>query len=153
MNIRIVPWADDYARAFEEISVGWLEEFDLLEPIDLEMLRNPYRDILDPGGQIFFALRGETVIGTCGLQPVSPGVFEIIKLGVRPEYRGLGAGQLLLERCLDWAREQQAEKVILYANSRLQSALRLYVRCGFSHIPFVPGHYAVSDVQMEQMLP
>ena len=153
MEMRIVPWADCYARAFEEISVNWLEEFDLLEPIDLEMLRNPYRDILDPGGQIFFALDGDTVVGTCGLQPVSPGIYEIIKLGVRPEYRSRGAGQLLLERCLSWAREQKAEKVVLYSNHKLQSALRLYKRCGFSHIPFVPGHYAVSDVQMEQFLP
>ena len=153
MEIRIVPWADCYARAFEEISVNWLEEFDLLEPIDLEMLRNPHRDILDPGGQIFFALAGDTVVGTCGLQWVSPGVYEIIKLGVRPEFRGRGAGQQLLERCLSWAREQKAEKVVLYSNSRLQSALRLYVRCGFSRIPFVPGHYAVSDVEMERILP
>ena len=41
MGIRIVPWEDRFAGAFEDISVAWLEEFDLLEPIDLEMLRNP----------------------------------------------------------------------------------------------------------------
>lgn len=153
MAIEIAPWEDRFAGDFKDISVAWLEEFDLLEPIDLEMLRNPHRDILEPGGQIFFALEGDTVLGTCGMQPVEPGVYEVIKLGVRPEYRGRGAGKLLLEACLDWARAQTARKAVLYSNSRLQSALRLYQRCGFTPIPYVPGHYAVSDVQMEQLLP
>lgn len=153
MGIVIVPWEDRFAGDFKDISVAWLEEFDLLEPIDLEMLNNPHRDILEPGGQIFFALEGNTVLGTCGMQPVEPGVYEVIKLGVRPEYRGRGAGKLLLEACLDWAGAQKARKVVLYSNSRLQSALRLYRRCGFTPIPYVPGHYAVSDVQMEQLLP
>ena len=153
MGIVIVPWEDRFAGDFKDISVAWLEEFDLLEPIDLEMLDNPHRDILEPGGQIFFALEGNTVLGTCGMQPVEPGVYEVIKLGVRPEYRGRGAGKLLLEACLDWAGAQKARKVVLYSNSRLQSALRLYRRCGFTPIPYVPGHYAVSDVQMEQLLP
>ena len=153
MGIVIVPWEDRFAGDFKDISVAWLEEFDLLEPIDLEMLDNPHRDILEPGGQIFFALEGDTVLGTCGMQPVEPGVYEVIKLGVRPEYRGRGAGKLLLEACLDWAGAQKARRVVLYSNSRLQSALRLYRRCGFTPIPYVPGHYAVSDVQMEQVLP
>jgi len=152
MGIVIVSWEDCFAGDFKDISVAWLEEFDLLEPIDLEMLDNPHRDILEPGGQIFFALEGDVVLGTCGMQPVEPGVFEVIKLGVRPEYRGRGAGKLLLEACLDWAKAQKARKVVLYSNSRLQSALRLYQRCGFIPIPYVPGHYAVSDVQMEQFL-
>ena len=152
MDIRIVPWEDRFAHDFLDISVKWLEEFDLLEPIDLEMLGNPHRDILDLGGQVFFALAGDAVIGTCGMQPVEPGVYEVIKLGVRPEYRGFGAGQLLLEACLDWAKAQKAQKAVLYSNHKLQSALRLYRRCGFTPIPYVPGHYAVSDVQMEQLL-
>ncbi|MBR6574691.1 MAG: GNAT family N-acetyltransferase [Clostridia bacterium] len=152
MGIVIVPWEDRFAGDFKDISVAWLEEFDLLEPIDLEMLDNPHRDILEPGGQIFFALEGDAVLGTCGMQPVEPGVYEVIKLGVRPEYRGRGAGKLLLESCLDWAGAQKARKVVLYSNSRLQSALRLYRRCGFTPIPYVPGHYAVSDIQMEQTL-
>ena len=152
MGIVIVPWEDRFTGDFKDISVAWLEEFDLLEPIDLEMLDNPHRDILEPGGQIFFALEGDAVLGTCGMQPVEPGVYEVIKLGVRPEYRGRGAGKLLLEACLDWAGAQKARKVVLYSNSRLQSALRLYRRCGFTPIPYVPGHYAVSDVQMEQTL-
>lgn len=152
MEMRIVPWEDRFAGDFEEISVNWLEEFDLLEPIDLEMLRNPHRDILEPGGQVFFALEGDTVLGTCGMQPVEPGVYEVIKLGARPEYRSRGAGKLLLEACLDWARAQNARRVVLYSNSRLRSALRLYERCGFRPIPYVAGHYEVSDVQMEQVL-
>ena len=152
MDIRIAPWEDRFAGDFRDISVAWLEEFDLLEPIDLEMLDNPHRDILDLGGQIFFALAGDAVIGTCGMQPVEPGVYEVIKLGVSPAFRGHGAGKLLLEACLAWAREQKAQKVVLYSNYKLQSALRLYERCGFTHIPYVPGHYAVSDVQMEQFL-
>jgi len=152
MGIVIVPWEDRFAGDFKDISVAWLEEFDLLEPIDLEMLNNPHRDILEPGGQIFFALEGDAVLGTCGMQPVEPGVYEVIKLGVRPEYRGRGAGKLLLEACLDWAGAQKARRVVLYSNSRLQSALRLYRRCGFTPIPYVPGHYAVSDIQMEQTL-
>ena len=39
MGIVIVPWEDCFAGDFKDISVAWLEEFDLLELL----MRNPKR--------------------------------------------------------------------------------------------------------------
>ena len=37
----IIDYEDRYKQALEDISLPWLLEYDLLEPVDLEMLAEP----------------------------------------------------------------------------------------------------------------
>ena len=39
----IIDYEDRYKQALEDISLPWLLEYDLLEPVDLEMLAEPHR--------------------------------------------------------------------------------------------------------------
>ena len=47
----IIDYEDRYKQALEDISLPWLLEYDLLEPVDLEMLAEPHR-FLSGGGRV-----------------------------------------------------------------------------------------------------
>ena len=57
----IIDYEDRYKQALEDISLPWLLEYDLLEPVDLEMLAEPHR-FLSGGGRVLLARWG----GDCG---------------------------------------------------------------------------------------
>src|SRR5262245_44766028 len=120
-----------------------------MEPAEEEQLADPRKHFLDCGGQIFVALHDGQVIGTCAVIPHGVGEVELAKLTVAPEFRGQGIARRLVARCITYAREQGAHRVILVSNSRLQVALRLYESLGFRYCP-VPevSKYTVADVCM-----
>ena len=57
--------------------------------------------------------------------------YELRKMYLLPELRGLGWGRRMLERGLDFARAAGASRVVLETASRLEAALRLYRAYGF----------------------
>ncbi len=59
---------------------------------------------------------------------------ELENMGVTPEYRSQGVGSQLLERYLQWAREQGYEKAFVNAFAKNESALAFYRKHGFSDI-------------------
>src|SRR4051794_11459418 len=78
--------------AFREINESWIAKFFALEERDREILNNPSKYILAPGGDILMAVAGDTVIGCCALLPLEDGSFEVSKMGVSEQYRGQGIG-------------------------------------------------------------
>lgn len=150
MPILITPFQREHAAAFDALNRAWLVDHHLLEGPDEEQLTDPWTHILDPGGQIFVALEGTEVVGTCAVVPLADGTLELAKLTVSPKTRGQGVGRSLVEACLDFARERGVPRVVLLSNSQLTSAVRLYQSLGFRHQP-VPAdsHYLTADVYME----
>ena len=53
---------------------------------------------------------------------------------VAPAYRGKKYGEMLLQHCIAKAKQINASKIILYSNSKLQTAIQLYERFGFKHL-------------------
>ena len=91
--------------------------------------------IVTPGGQIFFALRADVVIGTCAVIQVDPATCELAKMAVTPAAQGQGVGRRLGETAIAFARQAGARKIMLLTNSRLAPALRLYEQLGFERGP------------------
>lgn len=150
-GIEIIPFADDLRDEFWNINSQWIEEHFVVEPIDARVLKNPETEILDRGGAIFFARDSGTgqVLGTCALMEHS-GKWEMTKMGVRPEARGRGIGELLGKTIIDHARQQGLKKIVLETNSKLKPAINLYRKLGFVHVaPTVGSDYSRSDVTME----
>jgi ribosomal protein S18 acetylase RimI-like enzyme len=58
-------------------------------------------------------------------------VAHVYQMWVAPEFRGLGAGRLLLDEVVAWARELDAREVLLGVTSGDTPATRLYARAGF----------------------
>ena len=149
----IVPFRPDLAPAFTQLNREWIERLFALEDADWHVLRDPATTIIGPGGQIFFALDGETPIGTAAAIRISSRRYELAKMAVEPAYQGRGIGQLLGQAAVAFARDQGGDTMFLVTNSSLSGAIRLYERLGFVRRPLPPKtEYSRADVYMELVL-
>jgi GNAT superfamily N-acetyltransferase len=148
--MHIVPFRRELAPKFVELNLAWIERFFRVEDADRAVLDDCEQAIVNAGGQIFFAVSEEAVIGTAAIIRHSAATYELAKMAVIPAAQGLGAGRQLAEAAIDFAQRAGARKVMLLTNSRLAPALRLYDRLGFKRAP-VPAdaEYARADVYME----
>jgi len=62
----------------------------------------------------------------------APEVVELIGMFVRPQARGRGVGEALIDAVIAWAREKDATSVHLWVTETNKHARRLYERCGFT---------------------
>ncbi|MHA4810282.1 GNAT family N-acetyltransferase [Flavitalea flava] len=147
--ISIIPYTDKYAADFKLLNLEWLDKYGLTDDHDLEILGDPKGVILDRGGFIYLASLDGEIIGTAALIREEEGHFELAKMTVAPSFRGKGISKLLIEKCLDTAREARAAKIILYSNSQLVTAIGLYRQYGFQHVQVADAPYITADVKME----
>lgn len=153
VEITIEPFRDAYAAAFDRLNRAWLERFVRVEPLDEVYLHDPRGKIVDVGGEVFCAVRGRHVVGTCAAIPAGPATFELAKLAVEPNARGRGLGRKLAQRVVEFARERGARRVTLSSNSQLVEAIALYASMGFRHVPVPPDlGYETADICMELTL-
>lgn len=153
-GFEIVTYRHAFREAFKGLNLPWLEAHGLLEPIDLDYLDDPEGKVLAGGGQIFFALRGETILGTAAAIRTSSRAVELAKLGVAPAARGQGIGRALTEAVLAFAREGGAAEVTLSTNTALVEAIHLYESMGFRHAPMpAEVRYATANVYMTYPFP
>src|SRR5579862_4496499 len=103
-NVRIVRYEDKHADDFARLNREWLDRFGLYEEADGKQLNAPRQAIIEAGGEIFVAVLGERVVGTCALVRMSPGMFEVAKLSVDRDMRGQGLGRRLTQHAIDRAR-------------------------------------------------
>jgi len=148
-SYQIIEYNDQHQKVFKALNAEWLERYNLMESHDLKILDDPRGTILESGGAIFLASDQNQIIGTAALMKEHEGVFELVKMAVAPEYRGKGISKLLIERCLDKAKELNAKRVTLFSNHQLKAALALYEKYGFKHVPVVDSPFTTADVKME----
>ncbi len=147
--MEIIAFEEKYLDNFKLLNLEWLDKHGLTEDHDIEVLSNPREIIINQGGFIFLAKEGETIAGTAGLAKMHEGEYELIKMTVAPAFRGKGIGKMLIEQCLQKAKELNALKVILYSSSKLKEAIPLYEKYGFKHIPVIDSPFVTADVKME----
>lgn len=149
-GVEIVPWQPAYGDHFRRLNQQWLERHFRVEDVDRAMFADPEGMVIAPGGAIFFALYAGEVIGTCALLHEGEGVYELSKMGVDENFRGLGAGRLLLDAAIAAYRQRGGTTLFLESNSKLGRALGMYERAGFVRQTAIrPGsHYERADVYM-----
>jgi len=69
--------------------------------------------------------------GMAGGYQEAPGIVELISMFVRPQARGRGVGEALVDAVIGWARARDAASVHLWVTETNKPALLLYERCGF----------------------
>jgi len=149
MTIDLIEFEEKYGDDFRCLNLEWLEKFNFTESHDLAILNDPKKMVLDNGGFIYLALHEQKIIGSAALINEGDSVYELAKMSVDPLFRGRGIGKLLLDRCFEKAKEIGAKKLILFSNTKLQTALNLYTRFGFKHVPVVDAPFVTADVKME----
>lgn len=86
---------------------------------------------VDHGGAFWIARRGGELLGTCGVFPVRPGIFELRKMYLVPAARGLGIGKRLLDVALELARARGATHMVLDTIHEMTRAIAFYEAHGF----------------------
>ncbi len=150
--IEIITYEDRYEKDFKRLNVEWLEKYNVMEEYDLQILDHPKEKILNGGGYIFLAKIDNDIVGTAGLIKEYDEVYELVKMAVTVLFQGKGISKLLIEKCLETAKEQGAKKITLYSNHKLQAAINLYKKYGFQHVSADDSPLLTADIKMELYL-
>lgn len=152
---QIRPFKPDHAAAFRSLNTAWIEHHFKLEDADRKVLDDPAGEIIDPGGEILFAVSPvrQQVIGTCALIRIDDERAALSKMAVSEEARGKQVGLLLGESIIARARDRGFLAVLLESNRKLTPAIGLYRKLGFVEKPFPHrSAYSRADIYMELIL-
>lgn len=147
--IEIILYHSKWQDAFKNLNLEWLHKYNLCEEADMLVLNDPQEIVLDKGGVIYLAKAGEEIAGTAALINEGHDVYELAKMCVKENWQGKGISKLLLEACLNKAKELKAKKVELFSNHQLKHALKLYEKYGFSYIEMKESPFETADIKME----
>lgn len=140
--LKIHTYSDELAHHFREINEEWIKGMFRLEPADRELLDNP-RELIEAGGDILFVeAQDRGIVGTCALKKSGPSSYELTKMGVRENARGLKAGEFLLAATIERAMSLKADPLYLLTNSKCEAAIHLYEKLGFQHDADIMSKYA-----------
>lgn len=106
----------------------------------------------------FVAESDNVIVGGLGIAPLkdsSSEICELQKMYISPQFRGIGLGKILLEKCLEIAREFKYKKIFLDTREDMVQAMNLYRKFGFKEIKkplgstghFLCGKYFVYDLK------
>lgn len=152
MEIKIIPYQSQYKDDFIRLNKAWLEEYFYVEPHDIETFNSIEKDIIANDGQIFFCLVDREVAGTVAMIKTNDELYELAKMAVDKKFQGMKLSNLLMEACIDFAKNKKARKIFLVSNRILKPALNLYTKYNFIETPIDETDYNRADIQMELKL-
>ena len=148
--MEIVEFTAEHAEAFRLLNEAWISKDFALEAKDREVLGDPQGAIIAKGGKVFIALKDHHAVGCVAWLKMSDGGYEVAKMTVAEEMRGLGLGRDLMQRCIDVGAADGAPRLYLETNSSLAPALALYRAMGFQQLARSDTAYLRADVFMER---
>lgn len=152
-GLRIHEFSEALAPLFRSINAQWIEAMYEMEQADRDVLDHPREKIIDKGGDILFVeAEGLGIVGTCALKKTGENEYELNKMGVLAEARGLKVGEYLLKAVIDRAKQKGAKRLYLLSNKKSEVAVYLYEKLGFQHDEQIMkefgSHYVRCDVAM-----
>lgn len=143
--LSIVDYSPELAHYFYSINKEWIDDMFVLEAIDEQVLSYPQKHVIDPGGYIWFVEHASFgIVGACALVNKGEGWFELTKMGVSSNMRGLKIGEALLHHVLEFCKTPHIAEVFLLTNKKCESAIHLYEKLGFEHSEFIMQKYGKS---------
>lgn len=149
----ITPYKPEYAKAFKDLNIAWLNKFFVVEPIDELVLSNPEQYILTNGGYIYFAVLNNEPVGCFAfMKDKKTNEIELTKMAVSELHQGKNIGNELLIFALEEAKKMGFSKLILYSNTKLIPAIHLYKKYGFVEIELGGAVYKRANIKMEKKI-
>lgn len=109
-------------------------DFDLcFQNFDQEMKEFP-RQYSPPAGCLFLAVENNTAFGCIGLRRFDDQTCEMKRLYIKPEFRGTGAGRLLVDIVIKSAKLLNYKAMRLDTLPSMKRATNLYISLGFRRI-------------------
>jgi GNAT superfamily N-acetyltransferase len=116
-------------------------------------LISPEKEIIDKGGEVFFALLDNEVVGTCAVIKVDRKSYELTKMAVTKKSQGKQVGKKLGLTVIGFAVSKRAKRIVLDTNHKLIAEIQLYHKLGFVTIPFeYNSKYKRELIRMELIL-
>jgi len=117
----------------------WLDENDpegidlCFQDFDTELATLPGK-YAPPEGRVYLALYDDQAAGCVGVRGIEPGICEMKRLYVRPEFLGNGIGKVLVQAIIDAGKDLGYQAMRLDTLPYMKAALALYKAHGFRKI-------------------
>lgn len=98
---------------------------------------NLYQLFQTKGSVYFIAELNGKIVGGAGIYPTDnlpKGYCELVKMYLNKEVRGIGLGRNLINRCLQWAKENNYTHCYLETMPELRKAVSVYEKFGFGYL-------------------
>ncbi len=110
-----------------------------------------------PNSTYFIALLHNEVVGGAGVYPtmgLPVGTCELVKMYLSPNVRSMGLGKKMIDKCIDWAVENNYTDMYLETMPELKKAVSVYEKFGFSYLSNPVGNsgHTGCDIWMNKKL-
>ena len=128
------PFQLDQVREIFREYAAWVGDDICFASFQKELAELPGR-YAPPAGRLLLDWQQDRPAACVGLREFAPGVGEMKRLYVRPEFQGRGLGRALAERVIEESRAAGYRLLRLDTLPRMVRAIPLYRALGFREIP------------------
>lgn len=133
----IIPISARHNVALANLIISTLEEYDYNKPgfaSDDTELHTLFKSYQTKGHAYFVITKDNKILGGAGIAPLQggkTGTCELRKMYLTKEIRSLGLGTLLLQTCLNQAKQLGYDTCYLETAEKMLQAQQFYLRNGF----------------------
>lgn len=139
MEINITPMQ---LVDLDQIKDILLEEFD--DFWTFSMLKQELENTNNLNSTYFVVKKTEEIVGFAGIIKIIDEI-TIMNIVVKKSKRKLGIGSALLQKLIDFSREQKATSITLEVNYKNEPAIALYQKFGFKQVGLRKKYYHNTD--------
>ena len=139
MEINITPMQ---LVDLDQIKDILLEEFD--DFWTFSMLKQELENTNNLNSTYFVVKKNEEIVGFAGIIKIIDEI-TIMNIVVKKSKRKLGIGAALLQKLIDFSREQKATSITLEVNYKNEPAIALYQKFGFKQVGLRKKYYHNTD--------
>ena len=138
LNVEFISWLVEMMVRKHQVDVSSSSELTLEDYVGSVI--DEYFSLEPPNGVTFLLQVDGRIEGMGALKELEPGIAEIKRMFIRPDYRGRGYGRMILKKLVQKGEEFGFLKLRLESQDFMTSAHKIYRSAGFKEVAEYPGH-------------